>query len=551
MAGTFLKLFKPLIRFMPEVKPPERRVSFREKLIWTGVILVLYIIMANLPLYGVPQGQGYDYLYFLRVILASSRGTLMELGIGPIVTAGLVMQLLAGSKLIDVDFSNPEDRALFTGAQKALAVLMTMMEAGVFIAARAYGDLSTYQAALVFLQLTAAGIALILMDETLQKGWGLGSGISLFIAANVAGQIIWLTLNPNPSPYDYLGVGVLVALVQVITFPYWPMASMFLQVLGSYPSTQRFSEEAISAATQAATYMFYYMAFNPNTALYYVFFRSHGQPNIIGLLGTLIIFLIVILIQSVRVEIPLQYARFRGFRGRYPIKFLYVSVIPVILVQAIIANLLLVSQVLWSNVGFVSLAQLIPFLKEAWPNIDLNLLMQFSSIGWNFNPLVNIIGQFIPSTTNLNQLTPAGGIAYYFSTPYGLENVFRDPGRALIYLLIFSSLCAALSYIWIDVSGMSARDVANQLIMAGMQVPGFRRSPKIVEKILERYIPPVTVLGGFAVGLLAAFADFLGALGTGTGVLLTVGILYNYYELIAKEQLASISPALRGLLGLE
>ncbi|MEM4679288.1 MAG: hypothetical protein QXP17_03240, partial [Candidatus Jordarchaeales archaeon] len=143
------------------------------------------------------------------------------------------------------------------------------------------------------------------------------------------------------------------------------------------------------------------------------------------------------------------------------------------------------------------------------------------------------------------------GIAYYFSTPYGLENVFRDPGRALIYLLIFSSLCAVLSYIWIDVSGMNAKDVAKQLIMAGMQVPGFRRSPKVIEKILERYIPPVTVLGGFTVGLLAAFADFLGTLGTGTGVLLTVGIIYNYYELIAKERLATISPALRGLLGLE
>lgn len=475
----------------------------------------------------------------------------MELGIGPIVTAGLIMQLLAGSKLIEVDFSNPDDRALFTGAQKVLAVLMTMVEAGVYIAARAYGDLTLYQAALVFLQLTVAGVVLILMDETLQKGWGLGSGISLFIAANVAGQILWLSLNPSPSPYDYLGVGTLVALFQVLTFPYWPAASMFLRVLSAYPYYQRFSEGAISAATQAASYMFYYMALNPNTGVYYVFFRPYGQPSMIGLIGTLIVFLIVVYVQSVRVEIPLQYARFRGFRGRYPIKFLYVSVIPVILVQAIIANILLVSQVLWSNVGYISLAQLIPLLQTIWTDINLDSLTQLANVGWNFNPLVNILGQFVPSPTNVNQLTPAGGIAYYFSTPYGLENVFRDPRRALIYLAIFSSLCAALSYIWIDVAGMSARDVANQLIMAGMQVPGFRRSPKVVEKLLERYIPPVTVLGGFAVGLLAAFADFLGALGTGTGVLLTVGIIYNYYELIAKEQLASMSPALRGLLGLE
>jgi len=551
MAGTFLNIFRPFIRFMPEVKAPDRRVSFREKLIWTGVVLILYLIMANIPLYGIPRGQGFDYLYFLRVILASSRGTLMELGIGPIVTAGLVMQLLAGSKLIDVDLSNPEDRSLFTGAQKVLAVLMTMVEAGVYIFAKAYGDLTIYQAALVFLQLTTAGIVLILMDEMLQKGWGLGSGVSLFIAANVAGQILWLSLNPNTSPYDYLGVGALVALVQVLTFPYWPAASMFLQVLYSYPPDQRLSVECLTSATQAASYMLYYMAFYPYTGVYYVFFRSHNQPSMMGVIGTIIVFLVVVYVESVRVEIPLQYARFRGFRGRYPIKFLYTSNIPVILAQAVIANILLVSQVLWSNVGYVPFSQLIPLLGAIWPDIDVTQLQPLASLGWNYNSLVNIIGQFIPSTPNMSQLTPVGGIAYYFSTPYGLDNVFKDPGRALIYLIIFSTLCAALSYIWIDVSGMAPRDVANQLIMAGMQVPGFRRSPKIVERLLERYIPPVTILGGFAVGLLAAFADFLGALGTGTGVLLTVGIIYNYYELIAREQLASISPAIRGLLGLE
>jgi protein transport protein SEC61 subunit alpha len=54
----------------------------------------------------------------MRVILASNRGTLMELGITPIVTSGMIMQLLAGANLIDVDFSLKEDRALFSGAQK-------------------------------------------------------------------------------------------------------------------------------------------------------------------------------------------------------------------------------------------------------------------------------------------------------------------------------------------------------------------------------------------------------------------------------------------------
>ena len=59
-----------------------------------------------------------DPFYWLRVILASNRGTLMELGISPIVTSGLVMQLLAGAKIIEVDQGLKEDRALFNGAQK-------------------------------------------------------------------------------------------------------------------------------------------------------------------------------------------------------------------------------------------------------------------------------------------------------------------------------------------------------------------------------------------------------------------------------------------------
>lgn len=59
-----------------------------------------------------------DPLYWMRVILASNRGTLMELGITPIITSGMIMQLLAGANLIDVDFGLKEDRALFSGAQK-------------------------------------------------------------------------------------------------------------------------------------------------------------------------------------------------------------------------------------------------------------------------------------------------------------------------------------------------------------------------------------------------------------------------------------------------
>ncbi len=144
-----------MVRIMPEVKAPDRKVSFREKAIWTILVLVVFLVMSHMPLYGVNQSTVTDYLWAMRVILASTRGTLMELGIGPIVTAGLVMQLLSGSKIINVDFSDPDDRALFTGGQKVLALLMTGFQAAAYIVGNAYGSLTAEQAVLVFLQLFA------------------------------------------------------------------------------------------------------------------------------------------------------------------------------------------------------------------------------------------------------------------------------------------------------------------------------------------------------------------------------------------------------------
>jgi protein transport protein SEC61 subunit alpha len=94
MTGKFLKFFSPFVRVMPEIKQPQREVSFKEKLMWTGLALIIYLIMSNIPLYGVVAQDTTDYYYWLRVILASQKGTLTELGIGPIVTAGLIMQLL-------------------------------------------------------------------------------------------------------------------------------------------------------------------------------------------------------------------------------------------------------------------------------------------------------------------------------------------------------------------------------------------------------------------------------------------------------------------------
>ena len=96
---------------------------------------------------------------------------------------------------------------------------------------------------------------------------------------------------------------------------------------------------------------------------------------------------------------------------------------------------------------------------------------------------------------------------------------------------------------------MGASTVAKQLDSAGMQIPGYRRDPKVMEAVLNRYIPHLAVLGGIAIGLLASFADLVGAIGTGTGILLTVMIVYNYYEQLQREKLDDAHPLLRKIIG--
>jgi preprotein translocase SecY subunit len=495
MAGRFLTLFKPLSRFMPEVSPPARRVGFNEKIFWTGMALVLYLIMAEVPLYRVLATSGWELVY-LRVIFASRRGSLMELGIGPIVTAGLILQLLAGSNMIACDFSDPEDRGLFTTASKFFSIVMTGIQAAAYLIGGVYGNLpgGTATSIIIFLQLLSAGLVLMLLDEMVQKGWGIGSGISLFILAGVTQTLLWDTLGPSPPMSDGNSRGAFIALAQII-----PRV-----MTGSHYNT----------TSGGTTY------YGP-WSLLNVFVRPVDPtlPAMLGFITTIAVFIIVIYAEGVRVELPVSYADYRGFRGKYPIKLLYVSNLPVIFASALFANIYFFSQLLWSRLG------------QPRP-------------GTNF--LVDLFGQY--KVVN-NQPQPISGLAYYVTSPRSIWDVTSNPIRALGFAGIMIVFCIIFSLTWLEVGGLSPRTVAKQLVDAGMQIPGFRRSGKPIELVLKRYIPVVTILGGFIVGLIASVSDFFGVFGTGMGILLSVGIMYQYYELLVQERVAEMYPAFRRFLG--
>jgi len=485
MTGKFLRFFSPFVRVMPELKQPQREVSFKEKLMWTGLALIIYLIMSNIPLYGVDAQATTDYYYWLRVILASQRGTLTELGIGPIVTAGLIMQLLLGSKIIKVDMSDPYDRAMFSGSQKVFAMFLTVFNIVAYIIGGAFGPLTIQSGTFIFLQLLFSGVIIILLDELLQKGWGIGSGVSLFIATGVAGQIFWNLFSFVEVGANQGARGIVVAFFQSLT--------------------------------------------NPNLDTASLFWRHSSLPSLFGGITTLGIFLIVIWFESTRVEIPLAYKGYRGFKGKYPMKLLYVSNIPVILVNALYAN-------------FLFFGQIIAGPNSNFRNADTN---------W----FLNLIGRFQSVSTGAGSgdyLVPQEGcLLYYFTPPQGLEQLVADPIRAIIYLMIFIFLCIMLGRVWVDVSGLAPRDIAQQILDSGMQIPGFRSSDKIIERILKRYIPTLIILNGIIIAVMSFFADSLGALTSGTGLLIAIGIVHQYSESIAKEMAAQQYPGMRAFLGMD
>ncbi len=491
MAGRFLGLFKPVARFLPEAKPPGKRIGFNQKLLWTAFALIIYLIMAEIPLYGLQTGQGFEMTY-LRVIFASNRGTLLELGIGPIVTAGLILQLLAGSGMIGVDMSNPEDRGLFTTASKFFSILLTGVQAFAYIIGGVYGALPVSTSIVIFLQLLFAGIIIILLDEMIQKGWGIGSGISLFIMAGVAQRILWDSFGLTVGLADGKSYGAFPALLQTIGASQ-PVFSLDL----FYNQTSRILVPAV-----------------PNA-----FIRPQDLPSLLGFFTTIVVFFVVIYVEGVRIELPVAHADYRGYRGRYPIKLLYVSNLPVIFTSALFANVYFFSQIIYVN------------FNRGNTNVFLNLLGTFTEGGTSGQP------------------EPVGGLVYYVIAPRSILDVVLRPERAVIFAALMILFCVIFSVTWLEVGGLGPSTVAKQLVDSGMHIPGYRRSARPIESVLKRYIPAVTILGGIIVGLIAALADFFGVFGTGMGVLLSVGIIYQYYQQLMQERVAEMYPAFRRLFG--
>ena len=453
-----------ILENLPEVRGPEQKHRpFNEKIKWLLIMLLAYFILGVIPIYGLGENalQQFD---FLAILLGAQFGSLISLGIGPMVTSSIVLQLLNGSGILKLDTTTHEGRVFFQGLQKLLSIFFIIFESIIYVFMGGLSPALGFSPWTIIFQLFLGGILILYMDEVVSK-WGIGSGISLFIAAGVASQIVISALSPLTSTGS-LAFGSGEA----------PVGRIFVFFSALF---QNRPVEAI-------------LAFS-------------------SIFATIVVFFFSVYAQAMKVEIPLSFGIVRGYGIRWPLKFIYTSNIPVILVAALLANIQLWASLLerWGK----------PFLGTFVGNQPASGLVL-----WIFPP--NLLENIITGTFSLVQLLHSLSYA----------------GFMIIGAVIFSIF-------WVQTSGMDARSQAKQIMASGLQIPGFRRDERVLETILNRYIMPLTVMGAIAVGFLASTADLLGALSRGTGILLTVMIIYKLYEDIAQQHMMDMHPTLRKMMG--
>ncbi len=457
---------------LPEVrKPVEKKLSFNQKLKWTLIVLVAFFILANIPLYGLAKNS-LDRFEYLAIILGTDFGSIISLGIGPIVMASIILQLLVGSGILKIDTNSSEGKKYFQGLQKLGVLFFILFEAIIYVVMGGLQAVPGYSLIVVG-QLILGGLAIMFMDEVTTK-WGFGSGVSIFIVAGVA----------------------------------WRLVSGLIQFLGQ--SGQNCLVNFSSGTT-------------PCTGKILIIIQSVINPAptelvsaLAAIIFTIFIFLAVVWAQNLKVEIPLSYERLRGYGIKWPLAFFYASNIPVILTAALVANLQLFGGLLQNSFGHAT-----------------------------------ILGNFQNGQA-------VSGLSFWLGSSNIVDTIIRSNGlstvpisiffQAITHLIFYMAISALFAVLWVKTSGMDEASQAKKIMASGLQIPGFRKDQRVLESILKRYILPLTVMGGLAVGALAAFADILGALTSGTAILLGVMITYQLYQNIAQQHAVDMHPALRKMV---
>ncbi len=458
---------RKIFAIIPEVKKPdEKKLAFNVKLKWTLIVLIAFFVLTNISLFGL-SNNALERFEYLAIIMGTDFGSIVSLGIGPIVMASIILQLLTGAGIVNINTNTVEGKKFFQGVQKLLVFFFIIFEALVYVLMNGLEALPGLRWVMI-LQLILGGLAIYYMNELSEK-WGFGSGVSLFIAAGVSWRLI-------SSAFQFINVQGRNCLIDFSNTPCSGKVLVLIQsIVNKYP----------------------------------VEFTS----ALAAIIATVLIFLAVVWAQSLKVEIPLSFGRIRGYGMKWPLSFFYSSVIPIILVAALIANV-----------------QLFGGILENWRGAP-TFLGHFVN-----GQAVSGLGFWLGST-NILDLFIRGGF------------MWRYMFQGLTHILAYMVLATLFSVFWVKTSGMDSKAQAEKIASSGLQVAGFRQDNRILESILDRYIMPLTIMGGAAIGLLAAATDLLGALVSGTAILLVIMIMFQFYQSIAQQHMTDMNPAMRKFMG--
>lgn len=461
-----------LLNLVPEVQsPPSKQgVDLSSRIIWSSIFVFIYLIMGHISLYGVSLAT--DPFFLHRLVLGSSKGTLLELGIMPLMTSSLVMQLLEKAKAMNFNIDlNSRGRQVRHKTEKFLGLVVCLIQACAYVfLGNSISQMGLGNAILVVLQLFFASFFVVLFDEVLSKGYGLVNGISLFICANVCMDVMWKAMAPIKPPFgrsdDLLGA-----------------IPNFVKTLITYGRDSSGRHRIVQELTRC------------------FYDRGPGMSTLLGLVASALVIVIVAYLHSCRVEIRMQSRQ--GNRAGPPqthkIPLLYLNTMPLVIVSAAV-----------SQVFFISLSM----YKRA-PKHGLVLL---------FGKWKRM------SKERGSPFLPIGGLAHLLQPPPSPIACLKDPIHAILHLVLMCTLCAVAAYTWLQISGMSVKEVTQRLRTQQMTIYGQRDTT--LEKELARYIPTAAICGGIAVGAISVFADVFAVYGSGAGLVMAVTTLCQIREVL-------------------
>ncbi|ACB40231.1 preprotein translocase subunit SecY [Pyrobaculum neutrophilum] len=455
------------LTLIPTVSRPPGRVPLSRRLFWTAVVATVYILMTITPLYGVRTQQEGTHAaqQLLSIIFGTAYGTLAHLGIGPIVIAGILLEVFAFSGLLNLDLNKREDRLKFTLLLKWVALGIAALEATAYVLSGQFGQVGPVAGFLIVVQLLVATVIIILLDDLMSKGWGIGSAISLIIFLGVTRQI-FLSLFSWDVVTDVHNQTHVVGLIPALGAALYDLFARG----DAAPLVNLINRPVFLPGQPTPTYL----------------------PDLFGLLSTVLLGYIILYLEMMKVNIPVTAGQYRGIKFNIPLRFVYVSVLPIIFTTY---SLLLVGQMLF------------PLSRD--------------------NPVIGAV----------------------VSVVFPPHRYFFDVPLLVAHFLIYVALATAFAWVWVQLAGLSAEDQARQFTQSQLHVPGFRQSEKILAKLLERPINALTVISGFVAGAFAALGNILGVWGGGTGLILLVEIALQYYALVMREQIMEMYPGLKDVLG--